>query len=154
MPDSALDLAAALAKPFEGLRLDPYHCPANFPTIGYGHLLSRVQGADLRRWQAITENQAHDLLEKDMASAAASVARLINVPLSDHQRAALIDFTFNLGGGSLQVSTLRRVINRGELHDAPAQFMRWVYATVGRGPVKLPGLVRRRAAEVDYWLSG
>lgn len=149
MPETALELAADIAKPFEGLRLEPYHCPAGFPTIGYGHLLSREKGADLSRWQAISEDQAHTLLEKDMAAAAASVARLINVPLSDYQRAALIDFAFNCGAGNLQSSTLRRVINRGEYSEAPKQFMRWVYA----GPVRLAGLVRRRAAEVDYWRS-
>lgn len=99
--------------------------------------------------EPITEKEAHALLQRDMEKAAASVARLIHVDLTDYQRAALIDFAFNCGGGNLQSSTLRRVINRGEFTAAPKQFMRWVYA----GNVRLAGLVRRRAAEVDYFVS-
>ena len=82
-----------------------------------------------------------------MGKALASVGRLITVPLTDHQAAALADFAFNCGPGNLQASTLRAVINRGDYAAASPQFRRWVYA----GPVKLPGLVRRRAAEVKMW---
>src|SRR5690606_23348379 len=86
---AALELAAELAKPFEGLRLEPYHDPVGFATLGYGHLLSREPWADLGRWQAITEEEAERMLREDMASAAASVTRLVTVPLTDYQRAAL-----------------------------------------------------------------
>lgn len=144
---AALELAAELAKPFEGLRLEPYHDPVGYPTIGYGHLLSREAGADLSRWRPITEAEAETLLQSDMASAAASVTRLVTVPLTDYQRAALIDFAFNCGAGNLAGSTLLKVINRGDYDAAPAEFLKWVYA---RGK-KLPGLVRRREAEVEYW---
>lgn len=145
----SLELAAEIAKPFEGLRLEPYHDPVGYPTIGYGHLLCRTPWADLSQWGVIDEHEAERMLQEDMRSAAGSVRRLISAPLTDGQEAALIDFAFNCGGGNLQASTLRRVINRGELDAAPEQFMRWVYAR----KVRLPGLVRRRSAEVDMWLS-
>ena len=144
---NSLILAAEIAKPFEGLRLQPYHDPVGYPTVGYGHLLSRVPWEDLSKYRDRTPEEAEAELQEDMQSALSSVRRLITYPLSDSQEAALVDFAFNCGGGNLQVSTLRRVINRGDLEDAPAQFMRWVFA---RG-VKLPGLVRRRAAEVQMW---
>jgi lysozyme len=144
-----IDLAAEIAKPFEGLSLDPYHDPVGYPTIGYGHLLSRDRWADLSQFPPLEdEAEADALLEADMAKAELAVARLIKVPLSPEQEAALIDFAFNCGGGNLQASTLRRVINRRQYHEAPAQFMRWTYA----GGVKLRGLIRRRVAEVDLWL--
>lgn len=143
----SLDLAAEIAKPFEGLCLDAYHDPVGYPTIGYGHLLSRTPWADLSQWGPIDEHEAEELLQQDMGAALSAVRRLISVPLTDEQEAALIDFAFNCGPGNLQASTLRRVINRGEFDQAPAQFMRWVYAR----KVKLPGLVRRRRAEVDMW---
>jgi lysozyme len=54
-----------------------------------------------------------------------------------------VSFTYNLGSGALQRSTLRRVINRQNHHNVPAQLMRWVWA----GGRKLRGLVRRREAE-------
>lgn len=56
---------------------------------------------------------------------------------------ALVSFTFNLGGGALQRSTLRRKVNREEHEDVPREFLRWVWA----GGRKLRGLVRRREAE-------
>ena len=146
----ALDLAAEIAKPFEGLRLQPYHDPVGFPTIGYGHLLSREPYADLSQWEPLAdEHAAEELLQRDMAVAVGAVGRLITVPLTAEQEAALIDFAFNCGAGNLQVSTLRRAINRQEYDAAPEQFRRWVYAR-GR---KLAGLVRRRAAEADLWQS-
>src|SRR3546814_18507737 len=73
--------------------------------------------------------QALEWLRLDLAKAARSVLRLITVPLTDNQYVALADFTFNLGGGNLHVSTLRKVINRREYEEAPEQFRRWVYAS-------------------------
>ena len=147
---NTLALAAGIARPFEGLSLRPYHDPVGFPTIGYGHLLSRDRGADLARWPALQdEAAAAALLESDMAASLNSVRRLIAVPLTDTQEAALVDFAFNCGSGNLQLSTLRRVVNREEFDEAPRQFRRWVYAS-GR---RLKGLMQRREAEVELFLS-
>ena len=144
---NSLDIAHKLAAPFEGCILDPYHDPVGYPTIGYGHLLSMRPWADLSQWNSITQQQADDLLIKDLLMKLNGVRRLITVPLNKWQEAALIDFAFNCGTGNLKVSTLRKVINRGDYDQAPKQFMRWVFA---RG-VKLNGLVRRRKAEADVW---
>ena len=138
------DPAPATAQLYE-----PYYDPVGFPTIGYGHLLSREPWSPLGRWPAITGAEAEALLAQDMAYAANAVLRLIGVPLTDGQFAALADFAFNVGAGNLQLSTLRRVINRENYHLAPDQFRRWVFA---RG-VKLPGLVCRREDEVRLWLG-
>ena len=76
-----------------------------------------------------------------------AVLRLIRVPLEDGRFDALSSFTFNLGTGALQRSTLRRKVNREE-HDAvPAEFRRWVWA----GGRKLKGLIRRREAEAALY---
>lgn len=128
---------------------EPYYDPVGFPTVGYGHLLSREPWSALDRWPAITEAEADVLLARDMARAAKAVLRLIDVPLTEGQFAALIDFTFNVGAGNLQLSTLRRVVNREDYDEVPNQFRRWVFA---RG-VKLPGLVRRRDDEIALWLG-
>ena len=149
MADEILDIADEIVKAFEGLRLDAYHDRLGFPTIGYGHLLSRERWGSLDRYAPLADEAAAvALLWDDMRAAYASVLRLIRTEiLSDAQIAALVDFAFNCGAGNLQVSTLRRVINRGELRAAPAQFSRWIWA----GGIKLPGLVRRRAAEAALW---
>lgn len=78
-----------------------------------------------------------------MRAPAAAVLRLIKTPLADGQFDALVSFTFNLGAGALQRSSLRTKVNRGEHGDIPAELMKWVWST-GR---KLPGLMRRRQAE-------
>lgn len=57
--------------------------------------------------------------------------------------------TFNLGAGTLQRSTLRTKLNRGEHWHVPDELMRYVYAN-GK---KVPGLIMRRMAEVQLYSS-
>ena len=123
-----------LIQRFEGFSPVVYRCPAGIPTIGYGHVVRQKE----RFSGGITVAEAVSLLRGDVRVAEEAVARLIHVTLAQGQFDALVSFTFNLGAGQLQASTLRRVINRGEHHAAPAQLMRWVFA----GGRKLPGLVR------------
>ena len=134
----------ALIKGFEHLELEPYHDPVGYPTIGWGHLLSLEQWADLSQWPAITEEEADALLEKDLDVAERAVSGFVRVPLSHAQASALVSFTFNLGADAFRTSTLRTMLNRGEYHEIPDQLRRWVFA---KG-VRLRGLIRRREAEI------
>lgn len=136
-----------LIKEFEGFEPEVYLDAAGYPTIGYGHLIRKEEG-DMYKY-GITESAAEALLAKDVWSAERAVLRLIKVPLSDGQFDALVSFTFNLGGGALQRSTLRRKVNREEHSEVPEQLMRWVWA----GGRKLRGLMRRRQAEAHLYLS-
>ena len=115
VPEAALELI----RTFEGCRLARYHDCVGFPTIGYGRLLAREKEADLSRWPVIGSATADTYLAEDVRTTARSVAKLITASLTDGQYAALIDFLFNLGAGQLQISTLRAVINRGEVSEAP-----------------------------------
>ena len=148
--DDALDIALHIAEQFEGLRLEAYHDPVGYPTQGYGRLLSRQRYAPLDGYPPIDNATARAWLADDMLSAQRSVHRLVPVPLSAGQEAALIDFSFNCGAGNLQVSTLRHAILRGDFDFAASQFKRWVWA----GGVKLPGLVRRRGVEEQIFVTG
>jgi lysozyme len=67
---------------------------------------------------------------------------------SDGRLAAIVDFTFNLGAGRLQASTLRRRVNQLDWAGAAHELRRWIY---GGGRV-LPGLVVRREAEAAFLL--
>jgi len=130
-----------LIKRFEGFSSTIYICPGGYPTIGYGHVVKKHEDFS----SGINEVEAENLLRQDAGIAEHLVLRLmIHVPLTDGQFDALVSFTFNLGGGVLQRSTLRRKVNREEHGQVPAQFMRWVWA----GGRKLKGLVRRRKAEI------
>ncbi len=141
IPEAALRLAAA----FEGFSSKPYLCPAGFWTIGYGHLCSRNA-------KPITKEQGRLLLIMDMRKSMLQTAKLCPILLTEpeHRFAAIIDFTFNLGSGRLQASTLRRKINERDWEEAEYQLLRWVR---GGGRV-LPGLVRRRKAEAALLRSG
>ena len=133
-----------LIKRFEGFSRTVYFCPAGYLTIGYGHVVKPHEDFSA----GIDEAQAEELLRQDAVIAERAVLRLISVPLTDDQFDALVSFTYNLGGGALQRSTLRRKINREEHTDVPKQFMRWVWA----GGRKLKGLVRRREAEAMLYM--
>ncbi len=138
---SVTQVGVDIIKEYEGFSSTPYMCPANYVTVGYGHL---VLPHETHLFESgITMKQAEWLLRIDVKKAERAVLRLINVPLLDNQFDSLVSFTYNLGAGALQRSTLRRVINRGEHHDVARQLNRWVYA----GGKKLKGLVRRRVAE-------
>ncbi|MEF3062481.1 lysozyme [Ralstonia solanacearum] len=144
VPQSAVDLA----KRFEGFhrmakldptRAHPYVCPAGYWTIGYGHLCDPAH-------PPITQVQAEAYLAADFVVALTAVLRFCPVLATEPEGrlAAIVDFTFNLGAGRLQTSTLRRRINQRDWIAAAAELRRWVY---GGGKV-LPGLFARREAEV------
>ena len=136
-----------LIKQFEGFSPTVYICPAGYPTIGYGHVVKPDERQQFA--SGITPEQAEALLRQDVQSAERAVLRLITVPLTDGQFDALVSFTFNLGAGALQRSTLRRKVNRGDHAAMPAEFRKWVWA----GGRKLEGLVRRRHSEAILYAA-
>ena len=149
VPQAAIDLA----KRFEGFhrvprvdpgRAHPYVCPAGYWTIGYGHLCDP-------KHPPITEAEAEGFLAADLKTALNATLRYCPVLATEPEGrlAAIVDFTFNLGAGRLQTSTLRRRLNQRDWPSAASELRRWVY---GGGKV-LPGLVIRRAAETALLLS-
>jgi lysozyme len=136
------DVGLALIKRFEGFCATVYRCPAGIPTIGYGHVVKLGES-----FQQVTEAQATELLRTDAAIAERAVQRLISVPLTQNQFDALVSFTFNLGEGALERSSLRKIINEGRFDRVPSELNRWVFA---KGK-KLPGLVLRRLAEGEVF---
>lgn len=144
VPQAAIELA----KRFEGFhrvqRGDPHHahpylCPAGFWTIGYGRLCPPYH-------KPITRHEAEVYLEQDLRTALRATLRFCPVLAvePENRLAAIVDFTFNLGSGRLQTSTLRRRINQRDWDSAARELLRWVN---GGGRV-LPGLVARRESEV------
>ncbi|MCX8496992.1 MAG: lysozyme [Akkermansiaceae bacterium] len=119
-------------------RAYPYVCPAGFWTIGYGHLCDA-------KHPPITMEDGEAYLAADMAEALSATLRYCPVLATEPEGrlAAMVDFTFNLGAGRLQASTLRRRVNQRDWAAAGTELQRWVY---GGGKV-LPGLVIRRITE-------
>jgi lysozyme len=149
VPQMAIDLA----KRFEGFHRVPKHdpgrahayiCPAGYWTIGYGHLCDATN-------PPISEADAEVYLARDLQAALAATLRCCPVLATEPEGrlSAIVDFTFNLGGGRLQTSTLRRRVNQRDWVAAREELRRWVY---GGGRV-LPGLVVRREAETALLAS-
>jgi lysozyme len=133
----------ALVCASEQRRLAAYLCPAGIPTIGWGH----TKGVKLG--DTCSVQQADIWLSQDLEDAASAVASLVKVPLTQGQFDALVDFVFNLGAGHLKTSTLLQLLNAGRVFAAADQFKRWVHS----GDQVLPGLVKRREAEVALFLD-
>jgi lysozyme len=100
-----------LVKQYEGFRATAYVCPAGKLTIGYGHVI--LEHEQSLRTARISMDEALSILRAEMVDAERAVERYIKVELSDNQFAELYSFTFNLGGGNLKGSTLRRLLNDG-----------------------------------------
>lgn len=140
-----LNIASELCQRFEGFRSKPYLCPAGIPTIGYGSTYysdgKKVTLAD----NPINEPTAKELLMSELRHTYL-IGVLRNCPVLATNQAicnAIVDFTYNLGVGRLQTSTLKRKINEQNWEDAKKELMKW---TRGNGRI-LPGLVKRRQAE-------
>ena len=154
---------------FEGFRSRPYLCPAHIHTIGYGHVLYqeqirlpvvRVEGytgmirkemplkpEDNRVW---TKTEIDELFRADVTTFERGVLRLVpGVVGRQGSFDALVSISYNFGLGNLQRSTIRMRANRGDWEGAAAAFRVW---TKGGGKV-LPGLVKRREAEIALFLS-
>ena len=138
-----------LIKRFEGLELKPYKCPAGIPTIGYGNTYypsgSKVKLTD----PVITKEKAEELLKFLLGSYEKSVDSFCRDDISQNQFDALVDFAYNAGTKALLTSKLLIKLNAGKYVEASQEFPKWVYA----GGKKLPGLVRRREAEKELFLS-
>ena len=141
-----LDIAAALCKRFEGFKAKPYLCPAGVPTIGYGSTYYANGRKVTLTDETISETIAETLLLHELHHTyLPGVLRQCPILLTDERKCnAIVDFAYNLGTGRLQTSTLKRKINEQDWDAAQEQLMLW---TKGGGKV-LPGLVKRRSAEV------
>ena len=102
-----------LIKRFEGFSSTPYLCPADVPTIGYGNT-RRIDGSRVAMDdEPISEADGEALLAHELLSFERSVDKLITAELTQVMFDALVSFTYNLGSGNLQSSTLRMKLNRG-----------------------------------------
>lgn len=153
-----LDVAVSLCKQFEGLHrvgsdglIYPYVCPAGYPTIGWGTVYKpsgkKVTMEDPPITRDIADAWLLDELHRVCASAVMrQCPELFAWSIANgqwRQFSAIADFTYNLGSGRLQTSTLRRKLRALDWEGAQEQLKLWVR---GGGKV-LPGLVKRRDAE-------
>lgn len=147
-------LAIDMIKHHEGVRNKPYRCPAKLWTIGVGHVLypdqaklpidqrDRVQLGDGDN-RVFSAQEIDAILRHDLDRFERGVERFCPVPLTQGQFDALVSFAFNVGLGTLQRSTLRQKILRGDMEGAAEEFLKYCMA----GGKILKGLQNRRKDE-------
>lgn len=134
-----------LIKKWEKLKLVAYlPTPDDVWTIGWGHTLGVKKG------DKITKDQAQEFFIQDKQWAEDAVNQKVKVPLTQEQFDALVSLVFNIGVNSFSRSTLLKKLNSKNYQGAADQFNVWVKQ---KGKT-LTGLVRRRAEERSYFLSG
>lgn len=124
-------------------RISSYPDPVGIWTIGYGSIWHPEAQRAVQQGDVITQAQAEQWLDLEVQEKAKGVAPLCSVPLTQSMFDALVSFSYNVGIGAFEESTLRRKLNQKDYEGAAKEFDRWVKA----GGSVLQGLVNRRNDE-------
>ena len=152
--------ALTLIKHHEGVRYKPYRCPAKLWTVGVGHVMYPEQAKlpiaerdnfslSIRDFRTFGKDEVDEILMADLRRFERGVERYCPVQLTQGMFDALVSFSFNVGLGTLQRSTLRQKLLRGDKAGAAEGFMKYVIA----GGKILKGLQSRRSDERALFLS-
>lgn len=144
----------------EGIRLKPYRCPARLWTVGVGHVIDPNHARvpfDERSYleipdgwnRILTMEEVDVILAQDLKRFERGVLRYCpSAGTKQSWMDALVSFSFNVGLGTLQRSTLRQKHNRGDYDGAADEFLKYSLAA---GKV-LKGLLNRRKDERAMYL--
>jgi lysozyme len=141
------DNGLSLIKKSEGTKLTAYLDPISKLTVGTGHLV--LASDNIQLGDTISQERSDELLRNDLKSAEDTVNNLVKVQLTQNMFDSLCDFVYNCGSENFHTSTLLRKINAGLFQEAAEEFQKWNKA----GGKVLPGLVKRREAEKELFLS-
>lgn len=138
-----------LVKRFEGLRLKSYKDSVGVWTIGYGTTSRAGIGVSVGAGMEITEQEAEEYLRLAMQKFADQIAPSFTVQPTENQFGAMLSLAYNIGPTAFNKSTCLRRFNAGDPEGA-ADALTWFNKAGGK---VLNGLVRRRAAERELFLS-
>ena len=144
----------------EGVRYKPYQCPAKLWTVGVGHVIDPNHGKltiDQRKdlpipdgWdRKLTQEEVDGILRRDLDRFERGVEKFCPVALTQGMFDGLVSFSFNVGLGTLQRSTLRQKLLRGDKEGAAEELLKYCMA----GGKILKGLQNRRIDERALFLS-
>jgi len=154
-------------KRFEGLHdgdmskigLQPKMCPAGIWTAGYGHaMVNKKTGKFLvgtgdykliaeqyPELETMTEEEAANLLDKDLDKYESIVNRKIKVNLKQNEFDMLVSHTFNTGGSETLFTLINKKKSAGTIREW------WTKKYISSNGVTLPGLIRRRNEEFELY---
>ena len=134
----------------ESFRGEPYRCPALIPTIGYGTTIYPNGKKVTMQDKPINEGTARGYLRYMVDNIYEEIIdKYVQVPLTQGQYDALVDFAYNVGEKTFKKSSILTKLNAKQYKQA--------YDTLdaynkGGGKV-LKGLKIRRDKEQALWLS-
>jgi lysozyme len=155
------DKALKLIKHHEGVKLKPYRCPASLWTVGVGHVLYPDQAKlpidDRIKYpirpednRIFTADEVNEILIKDLGRFERGIVKYCpSASTKQNWLDSLVSFSFNVGLGTLQRSTLRQKHNRGDYEGAADEFLKYCKA----GGKVLKGLENRRKDERAIYLG-
>lgn len=143
------DATVDLVKLFEGLRLKAYKDAVGVLTIGYGTTAAAGVGIVPHLGMTITEVEAETYLTRALEKFAAKISPKITAPINENEFGAFLSLAYNIGPGAFAKSSALRKFNAGDKAGAANAILLWNKA----GGKVLSGLVRRREAERDLFLS-
>ena len=139
-----------LIKHHEGVRNRPYRCPAGLWTVGVGHLISDGKSLPDSWNRTFTQEEIDAILRSDLRKFETGVLRMLpKVQLRQCEFDALVSFSFNLGLGTFQRSTIRQALLRGDKEAAMESLLKYCKA----GGKILKGLQNRRLDERKLFLG-
>ncbi|KAI0809560.1 lysozyme-like domain-containing protein [Xylaria sp. FL0064] len=134
---------------FEGFSATVYNDPTGNPTIGYGHLCQQSGCSEIPYAIPLSEADGKKLLADDVIPPQNCITQQTAEPvtLNANQYGALVSWAYNVGCGNSGSSSLIARLNNGE--DPQTVIAEELPQWNKSGGEVLPGLTRRRAAEVD-----
>lgn len=146
---AAIYIAAPIIELVEGVENKPYMDIAGVPTVCAG-----VTGSDVIWGKSYSNRECRNLLEKHIQIHGKHVQNAVTYPISPKTRAALISFSYNVGGSAMRKSTAVRLINHGKIEQGCKALGMWTKARVNGRLVTVKGLVNRRNEEIKLCIEG
>lgn len=137
----------ALIQELEGFQAEPKQLPTGGWIVGYSHVRATEPG------EAVNENEARDLLVRDLEPVETVVNSLVTQPLTQSQFDALVSFAFSVGADTFAKSQVLRRVNSGDCVSAACAMDAWRKSDVGGELVIVDSLVRRRTVEKALFLK-
>lgn len=141
------DEGVNLVRRFEGYFPFPYSDVAGYPTIGFGHLIKSGEHFE----EPLMGPAAEGLLRDDLIPAEDGVNYYVKVMLKQNQFDSLTSWTFNLGTGTLQKSTMLYMVNLRRHESVPDEMLKYNKARINGKLTPVRGLTNRRIAEAQMY---
>ena len=123
----------------EGYSSKAYQDVAGVYTVGFG------QADGVKKDDTTDPVRALVKLQNSLDEKAKGMVACIQVPISQGEYDAYLDFTYNVGVSAFCHSTLNRKLNSGDYDGACKELLKWNTA----GGKVVQGLVNRRTEEYD-----